>query len=280
MAEEEQPKKRARTTRKAATSGAPTAKTERKTPRKQAAPRTRRAKAEEEKAAKEAAAATEREERAEMVKTLTNGSLALAAESWTDMASGMEAMAAADAVATLSREVGRAGADEVDAGARAMAVSQNVASQSLALEGLSGEDLSVGLALAGIAGQLRAVVAGLEGLTTPVLARFLDSRSRQLEQLAENVIQRAATAGALARTLADTSLAAAALADEELVEGGARLAASRREAARSEELADEGLDLLALGIAEAAEAEELEQEAGYVAAVDSDEPKQEAPPQG
>ena len=129
------------------------------------------------------------------------------------------------------------------------------------MRALSAEDLDVGLALAGIAGQLESLTGVLDRLGTATVASVLNSKGEQLKQSADALIRRAAATAVLARTLAETSMAAAVLGEEEVAEGQARLATSEWEQGASEELAGEGLGLMARGFAEASVADGLEREA-------------------
>ena len=283
MAEEDQGAKRPGAAGKAPTGSSKARATKGTTRPKQAAPTgrkprqtqtsvptvkspTRGGKAEAEAASQQAAEKAERHNRAEMGKALSEGGHAVAAKSWKDLVQGVDAMAAVEALAKLSRVVAQAGAKDVLEGTQVLAASQDIASQSLAAAALSAEDMDLGLALAGIAGQLGAVTGVVESLGPSVIAGFLDARSEQLRQLAQTVILRAGVTGALARALVKTSSAVAELGEEEVAEGEAELAASREEAEESEELAGEGLGLMVMGMAEAVEAHDLQEEADEMTA--------------
>jgi hypothetical protein len=188
-------------------------------------------------------------------------SQAVAASSQEDLAAGIEAIASAEAVAELSRALGQAGVEEILAGRRVLRVSQDVASESLAVRALSEEDLSIGLSLAGIAGQLRSLTGAVERLGPRIVAGVLESKGEQLERLADAVMARSAATAGLGRTLAQTSLAAAQLGDAEVAEGRARLSVSEWEAQESQDLAGEGLGLMAWGITEAVAADDLREQA-------------------
>jgi hypothetical protein len=190
----------------------------------------------------------------------------VAAQSWKDMMQGVDVMAAAEAVAKLSRVAALAGARDMSEGTRVLAASQDIVSQSLALGSLSEEDLDLGLALAGIAGQLRAMTGVVDNLGTSVVAGFLDSRGEQLAELAETVILRAGATGALAKALADTGMVVAELGQAEVAEGEATFRASERDAAQGQQLADEGLGLVAASMVEAVQAQELQDQADALVA--------------
>lgn len=109
------------------------------------------------------------------------------------------------------------------------------------------EDLKTGLDVARTAGELWAAGDVIDLMEMPVLAGFLESRGERLQQVAVDVMLRAARAQAISRAMEAESEAIAELGTREVAEGIARKVASEAMALRIEEVALAGAGLTVRG---------------------------------
>lgn len=100
-----------------------------------------------------------------------------------------------------------------------------------------------GLELGHLAGELSTIANVVDALEMPVLAAVLDDRGEQIQNIAVDVILRAAAERWLAQLMAATGQQIGELGAEEIDEGLLRTAASEIAAERSTELAEAGADL-------------------------------------
>jgi hypothetical protein len=104
-------------------------------------------------------------------------------------------------------------------------------------------DVERGLELGCLAGELSTIANVVDALEMPVLAAVLDDRGEQIQDIAVDVILRAAAERGLAQLMAATGQQIGELGAEEIDEGLLRIAASEIAAERSTELAEAGADL-------------------------------------
>ena len=112
---------------------------------------------------------------------------------------------------------------------------------------MSVEDLESGLEVARTAGELWAVSDVVDLMEMPVLAAFLETRGELLQNVAVEIIVRAAGTRALSQVLAEEGDVVADLGVGEVAEGLVRAAASEAMAERSDELAVAGVGLAIAG---------------------------------
>jgi hypothetical protein len=99
---------------------------------------------------------------------------------------GVDAMAASQRTAVLSRVVGEAGFGDMARGAVLLAASDDPDATSAFAGALSADDLEEGMELAAIAGRLEVAGEVVATLDMPVLAEFLEDRALWLRRVSKS----------------------------------------------------------------------------------------------
>jgi hypothetical protein len=142
----------------------------------------------------------------------------------------------------------------------------DVDAMSAAVGLMSLGDLDRGLELGRLAGELQTIGDVVDALEMPVLSAVLGDRGWRLQQIAVDVILRAAAERSLSALMEATGIQIAELGANEMDEGVLRLAASQVAAERAGELAAAGLLMGMQGKVELAAAAEDADLAAEIAA--------------
>lgn len=167
-----------------------------------------------------------------------------------DLTRAVDAGVVADRLSTLANIVAEAGVNDLAEGAEMLLASDDVQAMSAAVGLMSLGDLDRGLELSRMAGELQTISDVVDALDMPVLSAVLGDRGQQLQEIAADVILRAATERSLAALMEATGLQIAELGEAEMDEGVLRVAASELAAERAGELAAAGFLLELRGAAE------------------------------
>ena len=163
----------------------------------------------------------------------------------------MDAEVVADRLATLSDLVGVAGVNDISEGVELLSASDDVDAMSAMVGLMSLGDVERGLELGRVAGELMTIANVVDELDMPILSAVLDDRGMQLQNIATDVILRAAAERSLASLMAATGQQIGEMGEVEIEEGVLRTAASDIAAERSAELAAAGVGLAVRGAVEA-----------------------------
>jgi len=159
-----------------------------------------------------------------------------AAAGASDITRAVDAAVVADRVQQISDIVGAAGVVDVAEGVEMLAKGENVEAWGAMVGLMSKADLERGLDLGRVAGELSTASKLVAMLQMPVLADFLEARGMHLQQVAVDVLIRAAGTRALGQAMAETGEQIQAMGAGEVAEGEMRMAVSDAAAERSKEL--------------------------------------------
>jgi hypothetical protein len=148
-----------------------------------------------------------------------------------------------------------AGANDLMQGADMLAASEDIESMTAVVHSLNEDDLDDAMEIGSISGELAVISDVLATLEMETIAEFLLDRSQRLRELAVDNILRYGALRALTATLDETGEKMAALGEEEVAEGEARLSLAEAVTANSEAMAIAGEEMIAEGLATLAAAQ-------------------------
>ena len=122
-----------------------------------------------------------------------------AAAAASDLTRAVDAEVVADRLATLSDLVGVAGVNDISEGVDLLSASDDVDAMSAMVGLMSLGDVERGLELGRVAGELMTIANVVDELDMPILSAVLDDRGMQLQDIATDVILRAAAERSLAQ---------------------------------------------------------------------------------
>lgn len=168
---------------------------------------------------------------------------------------GQAALYLAGRRASLSDLEAAAGANDLMQGVDMLVASEDIDAMNAIVHSLNEEDVAEAMEIGAVSGELAVVSDVLATLEMDTLSDFILSRSQRLRELSVNNIIRYGALRALNETLGQTGEKIAALGEEEVAEGQARLDLADAAAANSEALAAAGEEMIAEGLAALAAAQ-------------------------
>ena len=163
---------------------------------------------------------------------------------------GVDATIVADRLATLSDVVGVAGVTDIAEGAELISTAEDVEAVSAVVGLMSVGDLDRGLELGRLSGEIRVISDVIGTLRMPVIAAVLSNRGRRLQNIAVDVLLRAAATRSLSKLIDATGQRISEMGEQEMDEGALRLAAADITASRAAELGAMGMEAGLQGIEE------------------------------
>lgn len=182
-----------------------------------------------------------------------------------DLTRAQDTARVAQRVGALGRVVGAAGEADLAQGVTMMATASEIQALSTAFRSLSNDDLDQGLRIGRISGELATISDVASMLNMPVLARVLDERAMQLQQVGVEVLVQYMLGREMSRALEAKGVEVGAFGVNEAAEGMARLALSEAAAERAQDLEEMSDELAVRGIKSAVEAGEMADAAKTVA---------------
>ena len=142
-----------------------------------------------------------------------------AAAAASDLTRAVDAEVVAERLATLSDLVGAAGINDISEGVDLLSAADDVDAMSAMVGLMSLGDVERGLELGRVAGELMTIANVVDELDMPILAAVLDDRGMQLQDIATDVILRAAAERSLAHLMAATGRQIGEMGETEIEEG-------------------------------------------------------------
>ena len=171
-----------------------------------------------------------------------------AAAGASDLTRAADAALVADRVEELGGIVEAAGIIDMAEGIEMLEKGENVRAWGAVVGLMSEADLERGLELARLSGELETISDVIERLQMPVLTEFLDKRGERLQEIAVDVIMRAAGTRALGQAMGKTGKDIQAMGEQEMAEGAVRVAVSDVAKSRSRQLSKESNKLAERGV--------------------------------